>query len=200
MLQRLLVGLHNLAIAVDRHRIASWTIRRDLRPGDLGAIVAHHGRVYIPEHGVDSTFEGSVAATIADAVARGWPGPREGVWIVERDGVHAGSLGLTDEGDGEARLRWFLLDPGLRRQGLGRRMLEELLAEADRFGYQRIVLETFSDLHAAAHLYLEHGFELVWAETKPRWGRAEFTYQRYELELRQTMPPGSAPRQLARPR
>jgi ribosomal protein S18 acetylase RimI-like enzyme len=97
--------------------------------------------------------------------------------------VHAGSLGLTDEGDGEARLRWFVLDPDLRGQGLGRRLLEEFLAEAKRFGHRRIVLETFSDLRAAAHLYRGHGFELVWAETKPRWGRADFTYQRYELDL-----------------
>ena len=36
------------------------------------------------------------------------------------------------------------------------------------------------DLRAAAHLYREHGFELVGAETGPRWGRAEITYQRYE--------------------
>ena len=46
-----------------------------------------------------------------------------------------------------------------------------------------MVLETFSELNAAAHLYREHGFQVVSAETGPRWGRAEITYQRYEAEL-----------------
>jgi len=44
-------------------------------------------------------------------------------------------------------------------------------------------LETFSALRAAAHIYLGYGFEVVSAETGPRWGRDEVTYQRYELAL-----------------
>jgi ribosomal protein S18 acetylase RimI-like enzyme len=165
------------------------TIRRELHPGDLGAIVALHGRVYLPEYGVDSTFEASVASTVAGAGERGFPGPRERVWIVEADGEIRGCLGLTDEGDGEARLRWFVFETSLRSQGLGRRLLGELLAEARRSGYRRITLETFSELEAAAHLYREHGFELVWEDRRPRWGRTDFTYQRYELKLSQSAGP-----------
>ena len=59
------------------------TIRRELRPGDLGAVIAHHGTVYSREHGLDSTFEAHVAASVAAAGARGWPGEREGVLIDE---------------------------------------------------------------------------------------------------------------------
>ena len=59
----------------------------------------------------------------------------------------------------------------------------ELLARAGELGYRRAFLETFSELRTAAHLYREHGFELTSAETAPRWGRGEITYQRYELEL-----------------
>lgn len=157
-------------------------IRRDLRPGDLGAIVAHHGAVYLPEYGLDSTFEAAVGTTVAAAGMRGWPRDNEGVWIVELDGRHAGSLGLTDEGDGLAALRWFVLDPALRGRGLGRRMVAELLAEAEAHGYETIGLETFSELRAAAHIYRSHGFELRWNKSGPRWGR-EPTYQRYELSF-----------------
>ena len=158
-------------------------IRRVLRPGDLDAIVAHHGRIYGPEHGVDSTFERHVAATVAEAGARGFPSEREAIRIVEHDGEHAGSLALTDEGDGAAALRWFVLDPELRGRGLGRRLLDEMLAKAQESGYERIWLATFSDLEAAAHLYREHGFRLVSEDSAPRWGRDRITYQRYELEL-----------------
>ena len=159
-------------------------IRRHLRPGDVGAMIALHGRVYSEEWGHDATFEAMVAQSFADAGARGWPRAHEGIWIVEEGGRIVGCLGLTDEGDGEARLRWFVFEPHLRGRGLGRELLEELFATAEEAGYARITLETFSDLAAAAHLYREHGFELVWEDTRPRWSRAQVTYQRYERELR----------------
>jgi ribosomal protein S18 acetylase RimI-like enzyme len=159
------------------------TIRRELCPGDLGAIVAHHGRVYGEEYGVDSTFEGHVASTIAHAAARGFPSRREAICLVEVDGEHAGSIALTDEGNEEAVIRWFVLSPGVRGRGLGRRLLGEMLARAADVGYTRVWLETFSELEAAAHLYRDHGFEVVSADSAPRWGRERITYQRYELEL-----------------
>ena len=44
---------------------ADPTIRRELRAGDLGAIIAHHGRLYPSERGVDASFEAHVAASVA---------------------------------------------------------------------------------------------------------------------------------------
>jgi GNAT superfamily N-acetyltransferase len=162
---------------------AEPTIRRHLRAGDLGALVGHHGLLYAREYGVDSTFEAHVGAAVAEAGRRGWPGGREGVWIVEAEGAHAGSIALTEETPDRAGVRWFVLDKELRGMGLGRRLLEEVLAEARAAGYAMVGLETFSELTTAAHLYREQGFELVSAETGPRWGRAAITYQRYELDL-----------------
>jgi ribosomal protein S18 acetylase RimI-like enzyme len=162
-------------------------IRRELRAGDLGMIVAHHGHVYGEEYVVDSTFEGYVAAAVARAAVRGFPSRREAIRLVELDGEHAGSLALTDEGNGEAAIRWFVLSPEVRGHGLGRRLLGEILATASEVGYSRVCLETFSELEAAAHLYRDHGFELVSADAAPRWGRERITYQRYELELAPTL-------------
>jgi GNAT superfamily N-acetyltransferase len=158
-------------------------VRTTLRPGDLGAIVAHHGETYSRENGVDSTFEAHVAAAMATAGKAGWPGPREEIRIAERDGRHAGSIALTDERDGWAALRFFVLDAELRGQGLGRRWVAELLEAAEAEGFEGVRLETFSELQAAAHIYRSHGFEVVSADTGPRWGRAEITYQRYELDF-----------------
>jgi ribosomal protein S18 acetylase RimI-like enzyme len=164
-------------------RVTEPSIRRELLPGDLGAIVEHHGRVYAREYGLDSGMEAHVAAAVARTALRGFPRETEAIWIVERDGKHAGSLALTDEGDDTACVRFFLLDPELRGHGLGRRLLGELMDVARASGFERAELETFSDLTAAARLYREHGFRVVSAETGPRWGRAELTYQRYELAL-----------------
>ncbi len=171
------------------------SIRRDLRPGDLGAIIEHHGRLYAREYGLDTAMEAHVAAAVARAALRGFPRDNEAVWIVERDGRHAGSLAMTDEGDGVACIRFFVLDADLRGVGLGTRLLDELLDTARANGFERAVLETFSDLTAAAHLYGERGFRVVSAETGPRWGRAEITYQRYEADLAESRNP--APRERA---
>jgi GNAT superfamily N-acetyltransferase len=159
-------------------------IRRRLRAGDIGAIGEQHGRLYWREFGLDASFEADLARALYAAAERGWPSDREGIWIVERAEMLLGSLVLTDEGGGEARLRAFLLDPSLRGRGLGRRLLAELLERATAAGYELLSLLTFSELRAAAHLYVEHGFAVVSEETGPRWGLERMTYQRYELQLR----------------
>jgi GNAT superfamily N-acetyltransferase len=158
-------------------------VRDEFRPGDLEAIVAHHRRIYAEEYGVDSRFGDFVAAAIARAAERDFPSEREAIRIVELDGEHAGSIGLTDEGGDEAAIRWVVLSPEVRGKGLGRRLLGEMLAFAEDRGYRMVWLETFSELRAAAHLYLEHGFVVTSADTAPRWGRESITMQRYELEL-----------------
>ena len=163
--------------------MAQPVIRDDIRPGDLEAIVAHHRRIYGEEYGVDSRFGDFVAAAVARAAERGFPGERETIRIVELDGEHVGSIALTDEGGGEAAIRWVVLSPEVRGNGLGRRLLGEMLAFAEDQGYRRVWLETFSELEAAAHLYLQHGFAVISADTAPRWGRESITMQRYELEL-----------------
>jgi ribosomal protein S18 acetylase RimI-like enzyme len=159
------------------------TIRDELRPGDLDAIVAHHRRVYGQEYGVDSRFGDFVAAAVARAEERGFPTNRETIRVVELDGEHVGSIALTDEGDDEAAIRWVVFSPEIRGNRLGRRLVGEMLAFAEDHGYRRVWLETFSELQAAAHLYLERGFVVTSTDTAPRWGRESITMQRYELEL-----------------
>jgi N-acetylglutamate synthase-like GNAT family acetyltransferase len=165
-------------------------VRRELRPGDYGQIVAFHGLTYSREYGVDGRFEAMVASAVAECASRGWPGERERAWIVERDGEFAGCLGLTDEGD-TGVVRFFVLDPSVRGRGLGRLLLDELIAEARDLGFERLRLETFSLLRAAAHLYRFYGFEVIEEDTRPRWGRDSITYQHYELDLARASRPES---------
>jgi ribosomal protein S18 acetylase RimI-like enzyme len=76
----------------------------------------------------------------------------------------------------------FVLRPEYRDAGVGRRLLEALLARARDAGYERIELDTFSELRAAARLYRDAGFKRVRAERRSLWGR-ELEFERYELEL-----------------
>jgi ribosomal protein S18 acetylase RimI-like enzyme len=157
-------------------------IRADLRPGDLGDIVRMHGDIYASEYGLDATFDASVAGALATLVDRGWPGDREGIWVAEADGERAGAVILSDEGNGLSRLRMFVLRPEYRGAGVGRRLLEALLARARAAGYRRIELDTFSELQAAAHLYRRAGFRRIDSERRRIWGR-EIEMEQYELDL-----------------
>lgn len=157
-------------------------IRTDLRPGDIGEIVRLHGETYAREYGLDATFEASVAEALGRLVGRGWPGDGEGVWVAEADGERAGAIVLSDEGGRLSRLRMFVLRPEYRGAGVGRRLLDALLARARAAGYGRIELDTFSELQAAARLYRDAGFRRVRAERRRLWGR-EIESERFELRL-----------------
>ena len=159
---------------------ASVSVRTDLRAGDIGAISRLHGTVYAAEHGLDERFEAGVAGGLAHAVENGWPA-RGAIRVAELDGRVAGSTALTVESSSQGRLRWVLLDPALRGRGLGRRMVEEVIAEADALGLDVLDLITFSDLQTAGQIYRSLGFEVVETKRFSGWGRP-IRMQRYERQ------------------
>jgi GNAT superfamily N-acetyltransferase len=125
----------------------------------------------------------AVSASIGAAAAAGWPSVGGGVWLVERDGELVGSLALTAEGEGVGQIRWVVLLPEARGHGLMRTLLTEAIEAARAQGMTRLVLDTFSALTAAAHVYRGAGFRVVSARERDDWGPA-ITYQHYELHLR----------------
>jgi RimJ/RimL family protein N-acetyltransferase len=158
-----------------------YEIRREMRPGDAEAIVDMHARLYPAEHQRNDEFVEQVARSMEDALARGWPAGG-GIWIVERDGEVAGSVGLTDEGDGVGKVRWVLLVPEARGHGLGRRLINEAVDRARELGMRRVELFTFSALRAAGRLYREAGFRIETSFERSDWGPT-ITYQEYGLDL-----------------
>jgi GNAT superfamily N-acetyltransferase len=159
------------------------TICRELREGDPDAIVDLHRRVYCAEYERDERFVADAAGSLAAAMSRGWPADGGAVWLAERDGRVAGSMALTVEGEALGQVRWVVFEPALRGHGLGRSLLAELVATARDSGMSKLQLQTFSALQAAAHLYRDAGFRVVWAHDRDDWGPT-ITYQGYELELR----------------
>jgi GNAT superfamily N-acetyltransferase len=152
---------------VRRHAPATYSIRRELRPGDAEAIVAMHDRIYPAEYARNEPFVQAVA---------------DSVWIVESRGVHAGSVALTDEGDAIGKVRWVLLESSLRGAGIGRRLIGEAVDRARELGMRRLELDTFSELRAAAKIYRGAGFRVVGARERSDWGPT-ITYQQYALDL-----------------
>ncbi|HYP26923.1 MAG TPA: GNAT family N-acetyltransferase [Blastocatellia bacterium] len=166
---------------IDRGSLpADIKIRNDLKPGDIGYLTYLHGKLYAEECGWDYTFEAYVADPLARfARARS---ERERIWIVEKDQVVSGSVGIVEASGESAQLRWLLLHPGLRGHGVGRLLVEEAVAFCRASGYSSIFLWTVSTLGAAAGLYRSAGFRLTEEHTHEMWG-ATVTEQRYEASL-----------------
>jgi N-acetylglutamate synthase-like GNAT family acetyltransferase len=145
-------------------------------------MIALHGVLYTVDAGFDLSFEAFVAASVAEYFESFDPA-RDRVWIVERAGQMRGCLALKGRSAVEAQLRYFLLHPELRGQGLGRKLIEAFLEYARSLGYTRIFLLT-DEAHTAAatHLYLAYGFRKIDERSVERWGNS-VAEQRYQLEL-----------------
>jgi ribosomal protein S18 acetylase RimI-like enzyme len=85
---------------------------------------------------------------------------------VRRDGRLVGALALVHECPRVGSLDWFVRDPELRGRGLGRRLVADLIADARARGMEKLKVETFSKLTAAARIYRAAGFSVVCNE---RW-------------------------------
>jgi GNAT superfamily N-acetyltransferase len=155
-------------------------------PGVVGGVAALHARHYAASHGFGAFFEAKVAAELGGFLQRLDPA-RGDLFRCALAGERVlGSIAL-DAGEPDARgfahLRWFILDPALRGRGLGRRWLEEAVAQARGAGLPGMYLWTLEGLEGAARLYAGAGFVL--AERLPaaaQWGRS-VTELRLELPL-----------------
>ena len=157
------------------------SIRHDLRPGDVGYITYLHGILYAPEQGWDQTFDAYVAIPLAEFARSRLPG--QSIWIVEDGERIVGSLAIVKFSEIEAQLRWLLLVPEIRSQGIGRKLVEEALDFCRDAGYSSVFLWTVNTLPIAAKLYQSMGFRKAEELTHEMWG-STVTEVKYELALK----------------
>ena len=86
-------------------------------------------------------------------------GPPRGVfYVVEFDGALAGMGGLRRLRDDVAEVKRIYVRPEVRGAQLGEAILQRLLADAARFGYRSVVLDSAPFMQAAQRLYERAGF------------------------------------------
>jgi DNA-binding MarR family transcriptional regulator/predicted N-acetyltransferase YhbS len=167
-------AMHTIEAVLDKDGGSSagrtYTLR-DVKPGDLGWIVAEHARVYTSEYNWDHTFEGLVAQIVAD-FAKNFDPAMERCWIAEMDGEPVGSVMLVkDEKPGTARIRLLIVSPKARGLRLGQRLTDECIAFARAKSYRAITLWTHECLTAARRCYEKAGFTLTSRENKMSFGQ-----------------------------
>jgi GNAT superfamily N-acetyltransferase len=162
------------------HETSGISIRNTIKPGDIGYIIYLHGTLYAEEYGYNTSFESYVAGPLAEFAKN--IKTREKIWIIEKDGRTLGSMAIVEYDNNEAQLRWLLLHPKIRGEGLGKKLMDEAIGFCRDCGYTLIFLWTEGLLIPATQLYISKGFLLTEEKTHKIWGM-ELTEQRYELKL-----------------
>jgi len=141
------------------------------QPGMIGRITEMHGSYYAREHNFGSFFEAKVAAGLADFAGR-LDKPGNQIWLAMQNGRIVGSVAIDGEdlANGDAHLRWFILDDGCRGSGAGRKLIAAAMQFCDEQGFSAVQLWTFNKLTAARRLYESFGFELAKEWQGDQWG------------------------------
>ena len=135
-------------------------IRTELRPGDLGRLIAFHATAFEGDEAhFGVRFEAFVARLMAQFVLDGAPGQ---VFMAEQDGTLVGCAAMIERAEAGAascgQLRWVLAAPSSRGTGLGERLVRSAIDYARGKGWREVFLETTEGLDAAMGLYKKLGF------------------------------------------
>lgn len=98
--------------------------------------------------------------------------------LEDHQGNLIGTVGLCPIDDETCELRKMYFVPEVRGLGLGRHILERMIANARQLGFTTMQLETVGVLKAAVHLYISAGFVPI--DTHEVSARCE---QAYGLDL-----------------
>lgn len=146
---------------------STLAIRHELRPGDLGRIVSLHGKFYHARDGFGLPFEAFVGRTLAEFVLDNKGNGK--FWLVERDGKLVACTAAVLRDNHRGQIRWVLVDPAERGQGLGKQLVNEAIRFCKEESCQSIFLETTDGLQESQALYESLGFKVSSIEKEELW-------------------------------
>lgn len=162
-------------------RLADINIRNQLHPGDIGYVTYLHGVLYKTEYNYGIEFEGYVAKGLNEFIENYIP-DRDQVWVCEHASQLVGFLLAMHRDDHSAQLRFFILKPGYRGIGLGRKLMNEFMTFLQSKNYNHAFLWTTHEQEVAAHLYRKAGFNITQEKNSTTFGKP-LIEQRYDLYL-----------------
>ena len=145
---------------------------RTFRAGDLGLLSARQAQFYLENYGWDRGLELNIMDAATNFLRNFREGRDQG-WIAEVNGAMAGSILVTDEGDGLSRLRLLYVEAMARGRGIGDALVATCIDFARAAGYRAMTLWTHTVLTSARRIYAAHGFEIVATEVHYEFGKPE---------------------------
>jgi DNA-binding MarR family transcriptional regulator/GNAT superfamily N-acetyltransferase len=166
----LVAALGTVRALLDPSQDTGFTIR-SFRIGDAPLIAARQSILYDEDYSWGRGIELNETETVAAFLRNFKPG-REQCWVAELGGAMAGSVFVTDEGGGLARLRLLYVEPFARGRGIGDALVRTCIDFAQEIGYDTITLWTHTILASARRIYAAHGFEIVDTKVHETFGVA----------------------------
>jgi len=81
-----------------------------------------------------------------------------GLWLARVSGDAVGSVALRPAGHGRGEMKRLYVQPRMRGQGIGRRLVDAVLTAATGAGYTSLCLDTLPTMHEAQRMYRRLGF------------------------------------------
>lgn len=154
---------------------------RPFRQSDIEYVISRHKTLYYAERHLSGTFSAYVDKIVYDFVDRFHP-ETDCLNILECNGVPAGSIAIKKAGEDTAQLRFFMLEPEMRRRGYGNRLMDMALDFCRSKGYRTVFLLTITAQVIARHVYETHGFYKVSSSDRSEWGEGVIE-EYWELHL-----------------
>jgi putative acetyltransferase len=152
-----------------------WQLREPAGPDDW-ALARRLIDDYSSGLGVDLCFQ-DLAGELRD-LERQYGPPQGALLLASAGGEAAGCVALRSLGPGLFELKRLYVVPAARGTGLGRALVEAMLARARALGGARVRLDTLATMHAAQALYRSLGFRPIAAyRVNPLPGTAYFELQ-----------------------
>ena len=157
-------------------------IRTNLKSGDIGYIIYLHGYWYQKEYGYSMAFETYVAKGFYEFYDQYDPS-KDCVWICEHNSSIIGFLLLMHRQNHVAQLRYFIILPGYRGIGLGKKLMQLYMNWLKEHDYHSSYLWTTNEQETAGALYIKFGFELTEEHDSAAFGKL-LKEQRYDFILK----------------
>ena len=154
---------------------------RSFKQSDIEYVISRHKTLYYAERHLSGTFSAYVDKIVYDFVDQFNP-KSDCLNILECNGVPAGSIAIKKAGQDTAQLRFFMLEPEMRRRGYGNRLMDMALDFCKSKNYKKVFLLTITAQVIARHVYETHGFHKVSDTDKSEWGEG-VVEEYWELNL-----------------
>ncbi|WP_412989300.1 GNAT family N-acetyltransferase [Pediococcus siamensis] len=157
-------------------------VRVNIRQGqlaDVGFIADLHSRIYQTEIKYNEQFHYYVFDALAKYVQHMDQGI---VWIAEINHKRVGTISLIQDEQGQAQVRWFAVDPSYQGFGIGKKLLQKLMAYLTENAIQFAYLWTVDELSGARHLYHQQGFRCVESVKNTTWCQRAIKEEKWEWQ------------------
>ena len=130
---------------------------------DIDHSIKRHTEIFTREYGFSEIFNESVAGLIAD-FGRNFDPENEFMLVARVEGEFGGTISGICYPDGNARLRYFFVEPFTRGKGVGRKLFTTAMDKVKEKGCNHIWFSTYNVLEPARNMYRSLGFAITRTE------------------------------------